>query len=57
MSFRAFPRKSWKDILPLASEEARDLVTGLVKYQSTSRLNALEVSISRFARNDWKRPY
>ncbi|KAF6224357.1 hypothetical protein HO133_010934 [Letharia lupina] len=42
MSFHAFPSKSWKDILPLASEEARDLVTGLVMYQSTSRLNALE---------------
>lgn len=42
MSFHAFPSKSWKDILPLASEEARDLVTGLVMYQSSSRLNARE---------------
>lgn len=44
MSFHAFPPKSWKDVLPLASEEARDLVTGLVVYQSTSRLTALDVS-------------
>ncbi|KAL9065004.1 MAG: hypothetical protein Q9161_008496 [Pseudevernia consocians] len=43
MSFHAFPPKPWKEILPLASEEARDLVTGLVMYQGTSRLSALEV--------------
>ena len=43
MSFHAFPPKSWKDILPLASEEARDLVSGLVMYQSTSRPSAMEV--------------
>lgn len=42
MSFHAFPPKLWKEILPLASEEARDLVTGLVMYRSTFRLNALE---------------
>ena len=44
MSFHTYPSKSWKDILPLASEEARDLVNALVTYQSTSRLSALEVS-------------
>lgn len=43
MSFHDFPPKPWKDILPLASEEARDLVSGLVMYQSTSRLSAQEV--------------
>lgn len=43
MAFHAYPPKPWKDILPLASEEARDLVTGLVVYQSTSRFNAQEV--------------
>ncbi|CAD6588959.1 MAG: hypothetical protein ASARMPRED_003839 [Alectoria sarmentosa] len=44
MSFHAFPPRLWKDVLPQASEEARDLVTGLVMYQTTSRLNALEVN-------------
>ena len=43
MSFHAFPPKSWKELLPLASEEARDLVAGLVMYQGTSRLSAVEV--------------
>lgn len=43
MSFHDFPPKPWKDTLPLASEEARDLVSGLVMYQSTSRLSAQEV--------------
>ena len=45
MTFHAFPPKSWEDILPLASEQARDLVTRIVVYQSTSRLTALEVCV------------
>lgn len=35
--------QSWTSILPHTSDEARDLVGGLVKYQSTERLEAASV--------------
>ena len=44
MSFHAFPPRSWKDLLPLAPDDALDLVASLVVYQSTQRLTAQEVS-------------
>lgn len=44
MFFHAFTFQLWKDILPVAPEEARDLVAGPVMYWSTLRLSALEVS-------------
>lgn len=43
MAFYEYPPKSWDEVLPHASEEARDLVRGLVTYQSTDRLTAVEV--------------
>ncbi|KAL8744376.1 MAG: hypothetical protein Q9190_003372 [Brigantiaea leucoxantha] len=43
MSFHKFPKREWKDVLPCASESARDLVSQLVGYQSTSRLAAADV--------------
>ena len=45
MNFKEYLAKSWADILPHASEMGRDLVASLVKYQSTDRMSAAEVSV------------
>ncbi|KAL8656631.1 MAG: hypothetical protein Q9226_002613 [Calogaya cf. arnoldii] len=42
MSFHMYPPKSWAEILPRASEPARDLVSSLVVYQSGDRMTAKE---------------
>ena len=44
MTFVQFPGKTWEKILPGVEAEARDLVGKLVKYQSTERMDAEEVS-------------
>lgn len=44
MAFRDFPKKAWIELLPNASEAARDLVNSLVRYESAERLSAQEVS-------------
>ena len=44
MTFVKFPGKSWEELLPKASADGRDLVSQLVRYQSTERLSAAEVS-------------
>lgn len=44
MTFVKFPGKSWEELLPKASVDGRDLVSQLVRYQSTERLSAAEVS-------------
>ena len=43
MEFHKFPPKRWQKILPDASEDARDLVSKLLRYQSSDRLNAAAV--------------
>ena len=45
MQFVEFPAKPWVEILPSASEVERDLASKLVKYQSTERLTATDVSV------------
>ncbi|KAI4109581.1 MAG: hypothetical protein LQ339_001694 [Xanthoria mediterranea] len=42
MSFHMYPSKSWAEILPQASEPARDLVGRLLVYQSSDRMAARE---------------
>lgn len=44
MTFVNFQGKSWDEVLPNASPKGRDLVSQLVQYQSTERLNAADVS-------------
>ena len=44
MTFVQFPRKTWEEILPGVEAEGRDLVAGLVRYQSSERMRAEEVS-------------
>lgn len=44
MSFVEYPSKPWKELLPNCSEQARDLVSALVQYQSSDRLTAEGVS-------------
>ena len=44
MTFVKFPGKFWEELLPNASADGRDLVSQLVRYQSTERLSAAEVS-------------
>lgn len=44
MTFVDFPAKSWDEILPNATPEARNLVSGLVRYQSTERMSAADVA-------------
>lgn len=44
MTFVDFPGMSWEEILPNATMEGRELVRGLVRYQSSERLSADEVS-------------
>lgn len=46
MAFREFPPKPWADLLPKASEEGRDLVSKLVRFQSKERLSAAKVIYS-----------
>ncbi|MCJ1275315.1 hypothetical protein MMC21_003116 [Puttea exsequens] len=43
MTFVEFPGKTWSEILPDATAEGRDLVSQLVRYQSTERLSAQDV--------------
>ena len=43
MHFHDYPSKSWTDLLPGASDAARDLVSQLIRYESGSRLTAAEV--------------
>ena len=45
MQFVEFPGRTWEEILPGADEVARDFVGKLVRYQSSERLTAAEVSI------------
>ncbi|KAF2088502.1 kinase-like protein [Saccharata proteae CBS 121410] len=42
MQFYEYPAKPWTELLPHANEEARDLVSGLVNYESGWRLTAAE---------------
>ncbi|MCJ1304523.1 hypothetical protein MMC08_007336 [Hypocenomyce scalaris] len=43
MDFYGFPSRLWQDILPDASEDARDLVGKLIRYQSSGRMSAAAV--------------
>ena len=40
-----YPPKPWAEILPRASEQARDLISRLVVYESADRITAEEVSL------------
>ncbi|KAL8985605.1 MAG: hypothetical protein Q9205_000744 [Flavoplaca limonia] len=42
MSFHMYPPKPWAEILPRASEQARDLVSRIVVYESGDRITAEE---------------
>jgi cyclin-dependent kinase len=53
MTFVDFPGKEWVEILPNASAKGRDLVGQLVRYQSSERSSADEVSASLYRR--WRR--
>jgi len=44
--YQEFPGKSWEELLPDASEEARDLVKKLVCFESGKRATAAEVCIA-----------
>lgn len=44
MDFNVYPSQPWAKLLPAASEAARDLVSKLVCYESSSRLSAAEAS-------------
>ena len=44
MTFVQFPGKTWEEILPGVDVEARALVGELVKFQSSERMRAEEVS-------------
>ncbi len=41
--YQEFPGKGWEELLPGVDESARDLVKGLVRYESGRRLTAIEV--------------
>jgi hypothetical protein len=43
MNFKAFPARSWEELLPGASPEMRSLTEKLVVYETGKRLTALEV--------------
>ena len=40
-----YPPKPWTEILPRASDQARDLVSRLVVYESCDRITPKEVSL------------
>jgi len=43
MLFKDYPAKDWPDVLPDIPDEARELVSQLVQYESGHRLTAKEV--------------
>jgi cyclin-dependent kinase len=43
VEFHSFPTQTWEDILPGASSNGRDLVSHLLRYESSERLSATEV--------------
>lgn len=47
MDFHTYEKKAWSDILPDVSEEGRDLVERLVRYESAERRPAVEVCVER----------
>lgn len=47
--YQEFPGHSWEELLPGVDENARDLVKGLVCYESGNRLTAAEVSYNLFS--------
>ena len=47
MEFHRYPAKPWSELLPSVSEQGRDLVSRLVRYESGSRMTASEVGVSR----------
>ena len=54
MTFVQFPGKTSEEILPGVEAEQRDLVGKLVKYQSTERMNAEDVSHLLHCEREWK---
>ena len=44
MDFYKFPPTPWPQVVPFAPDSGRDLVSQLVRYQSTDRLTAADVS-------------
>jgi hypothetical protein len=44
--YQEFPGKTWDELLPDVDEESRDLVKGLVCYESGKRLTADQASFS-----------
>ncbi|OQD61272.1 hypothetical protein PENPOL_c017G07184 [Penicillium polonicum] len=42
VEFHSFPAQPWEDILPGASSNGRDLVSHLLRYESSERLSATE---------------
>ncbi|KAI9801439.1 MAG: hypothetical protein M1833_002671 [Piccolia ochrophora] len=42
MDFREYPQRPWADLIPKVDDDARDLVSKLVRYESASRLRAAE---------------
>ncbi|KAJ5687320.1 hypothetical protein N7536_009939 [Penicillium majusculum] len=42
VEFHSFPTQPWEDILPGASSNGRDLVSHLLRYESSERLSATE---------------
>ena len=44
MEFYKYPAKRWDEVLKGASSNGRDLVSKLVRYESSQRMPAVEVS-------------
>ena len=44
MEFHDYPNKQWSETLPDTGDDARDLVSKLLLYQSGDRLSASQVS-------------
>ncbi|KAK5420100.1 mitogen-activated protein kinase [Exophiala xenobiotica] len=55
MRFKDFPAKSWKDLLPGASEQAIDFVSKTVCYEPTRRLTAAQ-ALGHGLRSNLARP-
>ncbi|KAL9122992.1 MAG: hypothetical protein Q9187_000450 [Circinaria calcarea] len=52
MEFYKYPAKPWSEVLSDASDDARDLVSGLIRYQSSDRLEASKVIGHQFFRSE-----
>lgn len=52
VQFKEYPSKPWEEILSEASPDGRDLASSLVRFETSQRLTATQVSSDSYDRFD-----